>query len=267
MIWHPEVLNEPDLERNEGKAAVTDVAGAMRFEDVTVTFAGERAPALHSISLDIRPGETVAFVGPSGSGKSTIINTALGFVRPVAGRVLLDGVDMEHLDLRTARRAISVVQQESTLFEGSIRDNVTYGLGAVSDDTVVAALRGANIWAIVQALPHGWDTPVGERGARLSDGQHQRLSIARALFRDPRILILDEATSALDAESERHVQAALEHLMKGRTTLIVAHRLSTIRHADRIVVLDGGRFVETGTHDELVAAEGKYRRLWDLQTR
>lgn len=260
-----EVLNEPDLERNEGKASVRKVAGALRFEKVTVTFAGEKTPALREIDLDIRPGETIAFVGSSGSGKSTVINTALGFVRPSSGRVLLDGVDMDRLDLRTARRSISVVPQESTLFEGSIRDNVTYGLGAVREEDVIAALQGANMWEVVQSLPHGVDSPVGERGARLSGGQRQRLSIARALIRNPRILILDEATSALDAESEREVQAALKHLMRHRTTLVVAHRLSTIRHADRIVVLENGAISESGSHDELYARRGRYYRLWEMQ--
>ncbi|WP_353816207.1 ABC transporter ATP-binding protein [Agromyces sp. SYSU T00266] len=259
-----EVICEPDLEQNEGKRQVPDIEAGFRFEDVTVRY-GDEHPALSGVSLTIAPGETIAFVGASGSGKSTMMNVALGFVRPSSGRVLLDGADMSTLDLRSVRRRVSVVPQDSVLFEGSIRDNITYGLDPVSDERVRVAIARANAEEIIDALPQGWHTTVGQRGARLSGGQRQRISIARALIRDPRLLILDEATSALDVESERKVQEALERLMVGRTTLVVAHRLSTIRQADRIVVLDRGRIVEIGSHDELVARAGRYRELWEMQ--
>ncbi|WP_307812291.1 ABC transporter ATP-binding protein [Lacisediminihabitans changchengi] len=262
-----EVLEEPDLEQNAGKREVDDVLGSFELHDVVVNYGDNSPNALDGVTLSVQPGETVAFVGSSGSGKSTLINMLLGFVRPTSGRVLLDGQDMQDLDLRTARRRVSVVPQESVLFEGSIRENVAYGLSHVGDDDIRDALREANAWELVTSLPDGWDTVVGERGARLSGGQRQRISIARAIIRDPRVLVLDEATSALDAQSEQAVQEALERLMRGRTTLVVAHRLSTVMHADRIVVLERGRIVEVGTHEQLVQAGGRYAKLWDLQFR
>lgn len=260
-----EVLDDPDLEVNEGKARVTKVDGDYALENVTVRFDSSSPPALDGVTLKINAGETIAFVGMSGSGKSTLVNALLGFVRPSSGRILLDGVDMASLDLRTARTRMSVVLQESVLFEGSIRDNVAYGLPHVSESQVWEALRRANAEELVAALPRGLDTVVGERGSMLSGGQRQRISIARAVVRDPRVL--DEATSALDSHSERAVQVALERLMRGRTTLIVAHRLSTIMNADRIVVLEQGRVVESGKHDILLTSDGPYSRLWNMQIR
>ena len=197
-----EVMQEPDLEVNAGKRRVDSVDGRLTLEHVHFRYPDADTDALDGIDLTIEAGQTVAFVGPSGSGKSTVLNLALGFLRPTGGRLLLDGVDTALLDLRSVRTHVSVVPQESVLFEGSIRDNVAYGLPKVSDERVRQALVDANAAEIVDALPDGWDTVVGERGARLSGGQRQRIAIARALVRDPRILLLDEATSALDPESE-----------------------------------------------------------------
>nr|WP_256335944.1 ABC transporter ATP-binding protein [Microbacterium sp. cf332] len=260
-----EVLQEPDLEQNEGKRRVDRVVGDIRLEHASHRYAGAADDALNEIDLHIPAGRTYAFVGSSGSGKSTLLNLVLGFVRATDGRLTIDGADVQELDLRTVRRSVSVVPQESVLFEGTIRENVAYGLPDVTDERIEQALRDANAWQFVREQPDGWDTVVGERGARLSGGQRQRLAIARALVRDPRILLLDEATSALDPESEELVKEALGRLMAGRTTLVVAHRLSTIRQADRIVVLERGRIVEQGSHDDLLAASGRYAHLHATQ--
>ncbi|MFI8632732.1 ABC transporter ATP-binding protein [Microbacterium sp. NPDC077663] len=256
-----EVLQEPDLEQNAGKRRVDEVEGDLVLDRASHRYAGATEDALHAIDLHVPAGATVAFVGSSGSGKSTMLNLILGFLRPTGGRILIDGQDTQELDLRTVRRFVSVVPQESVLFEGTIRENVAYGLGEVDDERIERALRDANAWGFVHDQPQGWDTVVGERGARLSGGQRQRLAIARALIRDPRILLLDEATSALDPESEELVKDALGRLMTGRTTLVVAHRLSTVRQADVIVVLERGEIVERGSHDELLERGGRYAHL------
>ena len=256
-----EVLESPDLEQNEGKLRVADLRGAYRFENVSFTYPEGEAAALHDFTLEVAPGEIIALVGPSGAGKSTVLSMVIGFVRPSRGRLLLDGRDMNTLDLRSVRRGLSVVPQDTILFHGSIRDNVAYGAPGIDDARVWAALRDANAAEFVEELPEGLDTRLGERGARLSGGQKQRLAIARAILRDPRVLVLDEATSALDTASERLIQEALGRLLAGRTTFIVAHRLSTIRHAHRIVVLDHGRIVQVGAHDALLAQPGLYRQL------
>ncbi len=261
-----EVLEAEQVERNDGKpAAPNSLRGEITFEHVTFNYPSGREVALQEISLNIKAGETIAFVGESGAGKSTLVNLAIGFRSPTAGKVLLDGRDLRELDLRTYRRQIGVVPQTTLLFNGTLRENVTYGLEKISDAELWKVLADANLAEFVRTLPKGFDTPLGESGAQLSGGQRQRLAIARALVRDPRLVILDEATSALDTESERLVQEALVRLTHGRTTLIVAHRFSTIRHAHRIVVLQKGKIVEQGTHMELLAAKGQFYRLAQLQ--
>ena len=262
-----EVLECPDLEQNQGKAPVEGVQGAIEYQGVSYTYAPGESPALAEVTLSIRAGECVAVVGPSGGGKSTLLRLTIGFRRPTSGTVLLDGKDMESVDMRSWRRFISVVPQESVLFEGTIRENILFGMEDVDAARFAEILEAANVTEFVSRLPEGLDTRVGEGGARLSGGQRQRLAIARALVRDPRVIVLDEPTSALDVMSEKLVQEAIERLVKGRTTLIVAHRLSTIRNADRVVVMERGRVVETGTYDELAAREDSaFRRMKDLQT-
>jgi ATP-binding cassette subfamily B protein len=257
-----EVLQAPELEDNAGKSEVAEVRGAVAFQQVGHAYGDGERPAVHDFTLSVRPGETIALVGASGAGKSTVLNLVIGFIRPTEGRLLLDGTDMNTLDLRTYRRFVSVVPQESILFDGTVRDNVAYGMEDEADEERVrAALRDANALEFVERLPQGLDTLVGERGARLSGGQRQRLAIARALIRDPRVLVLDEATSALDTRSEALVQEALARLLRGRTTFVVAHRLSTVRGADRIVVMGDGRIQEIGTHEELLRRGGAYSSL------
>jgi ATP-binding cassette subfamily B protein len=260
-----EVLESPDLEINQGKKSMDKVDGVIDFKDVSFTYPTNHRPSLEHITFSASPGKMVALVGPSGSGKSTLINLVIGFLRPSHGAIKVDDLDYKDLDLRTVRKYLSVVPQESVLFDGTIAENISYGLSDVSSTEVETALRDANAWDFVQAFDDGVETLVGERGARLSGGQRQRLAIARALIRNPRILILDEATSALDSESEKLIQDALSRLMKNRTTFVVAHRLSTVQEADLILVLDNGKILQSGTHSELVSQQGLYRRLYDAQ--
>ena len=262
-----EILEAPQVENYDGKpSAPVPLRGEIIFDHVSFQYPRGREVALRDVSLRIAPGETVAFVGESGAGKSTLVNLAMGFRSPSAGRVLLDGHDLLALDLRTYRRQIGVVPQTTILFNGTLRDNVTYGLENISDEKLWDVLAQANLAEFVRGLPQQLDTPLGESGTRLSGGQRQRLAIARALVRHPQVILLDEATSALDTESERLVQEALVRLTQGRTTLIVAHRFSTIRQAHRVVVLQAGKIVEVGTQAELLALNGHFSRLARLQS-
>lgn len=261
-----EVTDELEVEENTGKSLVPVLTGLIELQNVSVDYPDAPSPALKDLSLVVRPGEMIAFVGPSGSGKSTMLNVVLGFVTPSAGRVLIDGRDMASLDLRSLRRQVAIVPQETALFDGTIRQNVTYGIGEKTDIEIIEALADANALDIVRDQPNGLDAVVGDRGSRLSGGQRQRLAIARALIRNPRILILDEATSALDAESEAMVTSAIDRARNGRTTLVVAHRLSTVRRADRIAVLERGQLVEVGDHASLMEKDGLYARLVAMQT-
>ncbi|RVD48102.1 ATP-binding cassette domain-containing protein, partial [Mesorhizobium sp. M8A.F.Ca.ET.023.02.2.1] len=240
--------------------------GAIIFDDVSFSYPArpDRA-AVHGLSFSVKPGETVAIVGPSGAGKSTVFSLILRFYDPETGKILIDGVDVREADPVSVRERIAIVPQDVTIFAASARDNIGFGRPGASEAEIEAAAKDALADEFILKLEHGYDSPVGERGVTLSGGQRQRVAIARAILRDAPILLLDEATSALDAESETLVQTALERLMQGRTTIVIAHRLATVLKADRILVMDGGRIVEEGTHQSLVAKGGIYARLAKLQ--
>jgi ATP-binding cassette subfamily B protein len=240
--------------------------GTVTFEDVRFFYPTRtEQPALHGVSFKIAPGERVALVGPSGAGKSTVLQLLLRFYDPVSGAILVDDVPIQQADPFELRRRMALVPQEPAIFAASVLDNIRYGRPDAPEDAVRQAAVLASADGFIQALPHGYESMIGERGVTLSGGQRQRLAIARAILKDAPILLLDEATSALDAESERKVQTALDRLMEGRTTLVIAHRLATVRSADRILVMDQGRIVEEGTHDALLAQSGLYARLARLQ--
>jgi ABC-type multidrug transport system fused ATPase/permease subunit len=271
-----EVMAEPLEEMERGRrpalaiASLRDMehvdggAAAVRFDRVSFAY-DRRKPVLHELSLDVAPGEMIALVGPSGAGKSTLINLLFGFYRPTSGTILFDGVPLDDVPLARLRRMIAVVPQDTFLFAGSLRDNIAYAVPGATDEQIVSAAIAACAHDFIVALPDGYRTDVGERGIKLSGGQRQRLAIARALLRSPRVLIFDEATSHLDSESEHLVQQALERGAKGRTVFAIAHRLSTVWQADKIVVLEAGAVVQVGRHEELIRHGGLYKRLVELQ--
>lgn len=259
------VLATPVTIPYDGKAlSAGTVSGQLAFENLSFGYGD--LTVLHNVSLTIPAGRTVAFVGATGSGKSTLIKLLLRFYDAGSGSIRLDGQDIRTLSLTDLRRQIGYVSQDVFLTDGSVADNIAYGMGKVGRDAIEAAARAAEAHAFIQQLPQGYDTPVGERGQKLSGGQRQRLALARAILKDPRILVLDEATSAVDNETEAAIQRSLDVVSRGRTTLVIAHRLSTVRHADCIHVMEQGSIIESGTHEVLLAQQGSYAALWRLQT-
>lgn len=261
-----EVLLEDDIEQNEGKEIIKDIYGEFDFKDVTFRYNNIDRPVLHNLNLHVDKGETIALVGESGAGKSTILNLVIGFNQVNSGEVLIDGHNMKDIDLRSYRKHLAVVPQTSILFSGTIRDNITYGVDNVDEATLDEIVKAADLTDLINSLPDGLDTMVGEHGGKLSGGQRQRISIARALIRNPKVIVLDEATSALDSISEKLIQEALNNLTKDRTTFIVAHRLSTIKDADKIAVIADGHCVEYGTYDELMNLKGEFYQMKKIQS-
>ena len=261
-----EVLLEDDIEQNEGKEIIKDIYGEFDFKDVTFRYNNIDRPVLHNLNLHVDKGETIALVGESGAGKSTILNLVIGFNQVNSGEVLIDGHNMKDIDLRSYRKHLAVVPRTSILFSGTIRDNITYGVDNVDEATLDEIVKAANLTDLINSLPDGLDTMVGEHGGKLSGGQRQRISIARALIRNPKVIVLDEATSALDSISEKLIQEALNNLTKDRTTFIVAHRLSTIKDADKIAVIADGHCVEYGTYDELMNLKGEFYQMKKIQS-
>jgi len=254
----------PGIEEKHDAVVLGRVRGEVAFRDVCFAY-GNGVPVLDAISLDVQPGQMIAFVGPSGAGKTTLTNLILRFYDPTGGAITIDGHDLRDLSLKSLRSQMGIVQQDPFLFNDTVKTNIAYGRLNATDDEIVAAAEAANAHQFITEFPDGYDSTIGERGVKLSGGQRQRLSIARAILADPRILILDEATSSVDTETEVLIQNAIDNLVKNRTTFVVAHRLSTIQHADLIIVLEHGHVVESGKHDELLANNGLYRRLYDVQ--
>ncbi|PWM66857.1 MAG: ABC transporter [Clostridiales bacterium] len=260
-----EILGASDIEDNRGKLEMPNLKGEYEFKDVYFSYEDDQ-PLLRGLNLSVKEGETLAIVGESGSGKSTILNLVLGFNLPKKGEVLVDGEDITKINLHSYRKSLAVVPQNSVMFTGTIRENITYGMQNVDEEKLKTVLDAALLTDFINSLPQGIDTPLEEHGANLSGGQRQRLSIARALIRDPKVIIFDEATSALDSVSEKEIQKAINNLSKDRTTFIVAHRLSTIRDADRIAVIKNGVCAEIGTFEELMEKKGEFYKMQTLQT-
>ena len=257
---------QPDIRDMPQALELSRISGNIRFEDVSFAYEGSDR-VLYRINLDIQPGEVLALVGPSGAGKTTLFNLIPRFYDPTQGQIFLDGIDLAGIQLKSLRGQIGLVPQETQLFSATIRENILYGRLNATEDEIFAAAEAANASEFIDRLPDDYDTQVGEKGIKLSGGQRQRIAIARAILRDPRILLLDEATSSLDSESEGLVQEALTRLMEGRTTIMIAHRLSTVQMADRIAVIDRGHLVELGAHEELMQLDGLYAKLYKMQFR
>lgn len=260
-----EILSAYDIEKNNGKPRLTDLKGRYEFKNVIFNY-DQQTHVLNGLDLTVNAGETIALVGESGSGKSTIINLVVGFNLAEKGEVLVDGQNIKDFDLRSYRKNISVVPQNSIMFSGTVRENITYGSDNYTEKQLSDAIHAAQLDEVISKLPYGLDTNVGEHGAKLSGGQRQRISIARAIIRNPKVIIFDEATSALDSVTEREIQAAIDNLTRDRTTFIVAHRLSTIKNADKIAVIKEGRCVEYGTYDELIAKQGEFYAFKQIQS-
>lgn len=259
-----EILGAGDIEDNNGKENLKDLEGTFEFNNVFFKYDNE-SRVLNGINLKINKGETIALVGESGSGKSTIVNLVTGFYKPTSGEILIDGKNIEQINLHSYRRFLSVVPQKTILFSGTIKENITYGNPRISKERLNEVIEAAQLGNVIEKLPKGLNTSVGEHGDKLSGGQKQRIAIARAIIRDPKVIVFDEATSALDSVSEAEIQKAIDHLTKNRTTFIVAHRLSTIRNADKIAVIREGRCVEFGTYEELMEKKGEFYNLKSLQ--
>lgn len=260
-----DILLSHDIEDNSHKKKISEVKGEIGFNQVTFTYPDATEPVLENLAFEIKQGETVAFVGGSGAGKTTILNLVIGFLKCQKGEITIDGEALSTLNLRSYREHIAVVPQTAILFTGTIKENITYGMKDVSEERLMAVIQAANLEELIKSLPEGWDTMITEHGSNLSGGQRQRIAIARAFIRDPKILILDEATSALDSISEKKIQEAITRLVKGRTTLVVAHRLSTIRGADKIAVIGNGGLEEVGSYETLMQKQGEFYKLQCLQ--
>jgi subfamily B ATP-binding cassette protein MsbA len=265
IFW---MLDQPSEQiKDQGKQVLQPVKREITFERLSFYYEGMEEAALREIDLTVTAGEVVALVGSSGSGKTTLMNLLLRFYDPTEGVIRIDGTDLRDVTLESLRKQIGLVAQETILFDDTVARNIAYGLGPVDPKRVIEAARAAYAHEFIQRLPQGYDTMIGERGVRLSGGQRQRLAVARAILRDSPILILDEATSSLDSESEMYIQKALANLLKNRTTFVIAHRLSTVQNASRIVVVEQGRIVEIGRHQDLLLRGGVYKKLYQLQFR